>query len=148
MTHLNATILPNGTVQADTGYVNHIGQLFFDESLRSAVEATYPYTTNTQDIVSNNDDAWAPSAASAEYDPFVEYVMLGDDITDGLLVWISIGINSTADYTDLAYIASYYTADGGEVNEDDAFYTGMSSGSSSGSGGPSNSTGGNMTAPF
>lgn len=130
VTHLNATILPNGTVQADTGYVNHIGQLFFDESIRSAVEATYPYNTNTQAVVLNNDDSWAPSEASSTYDPFVEYVMLGDEIADGVLVWISIGINSTANYTDLAYIASYYNADGGEVNEDDAFYTSMGDNSS------------------
>lgn len=128
VTHINSTILPNGTYTGGT--VNHIGQLFFDTALRAEVEATYPYTTNTQAIVSNDDDAWAPTAASAEYDPFVKYVMLGDSISDGLLVWISIGVNTTANYTDLAYIASYWTEDGGEVNADDPFYTDMRSGSS------------------
>jgi hypothetical protein len=30
-------------------------------------------------------------------DPFVEWVMLGDDVTDGIMAWISIGIDPTAD---------------------------------------------------
>ena len=140
VTYINATLLPNNTYSGGT--VNHIGQLFFDTSLRDAIEATYPYNTNTQAIVSNNDDMWAPSAASAEYDPFVEYVMLGNDISDGLLVWISIGVDTTANYTDLAYIASYWTEKGGEENDDDPFYTMMGSGGggNSSTNGTANST--------
>lgn len=96
VTH-NYTILPNNTYTG--GVVNHIGQMFFDEGLRSAVEATYPYNTNTQAITSNDDDTWAPNEASADSDPYVKYMYLSDDITDGLLVWLQIGINVTADVT-------------------------------------------------
>lgn len=62
ISHTNYTVLPNNTIVG--GDINHIGQLFFDESLRSAVEATYPYSTNTASIVSNDDDMWAPSQVS------------------------------------------------------------------------------------
>lgn len=59
VSHYNYTLLPNNTIVG--GDINHIGQLFFDESLRTAVEATSPYNTNTQSVVSNDDDMWAPS---------------------------------------------------------------------------------------
>ena len=50
----NGTVFDNGTYAGGT--VSHVGQLFFDEDLRSAVEATYPYNTNTQAVTSNDDD--------------------------------------------------------------------------------------------
>ncbi|KAF2759166.1 aromatic compound dioxygenase, partial [Pseudovirgaria hyperparasitica] len=112
--HTNAQTLRNGSWIGGT--YAHIGQLFFDESLRSAVEATYPYNTNTQAIVSNDDDMWAPTQADNNYDPFPEFVYLSDDITDGLLAWISIGIDTTANHTADASYAAYYDATGGHNN--------------------------------
>lgn len=124
----NATILPNGTFTGGT--VNHIGQLYFDESLRAAVELTSPYNTNTITPLSNDDDQWAVTAADADYDPFPEYIMLGDTLEDGLLMWISIGVDTTANYTSDASIAAYWEADGGHTNNDSGF----------GAGGPGNTT--------
>ncbi|KAF8858221.1 aromatic compound dioxygenase [Acephala macrosclerotiorum] len=104
VSHYNYTILPNNTIVG--GDINHIGQLFFDESLRSAVEATYPYSTNTQSIVSNDNDMWAPSQADNSYDPFPDFVYLDpSDITKGLLMWISVGIDPSANYTSEAIFA-------------------------------------------
>jgi protocatechuate 3,4-dioxygenase beta subunit len=140
VSHINGTILPNGTYTGGT--TNHIGQLFFDESLRSAVEATYPYNTNTQAVVSNDDDMWAPTQADADYDPFPEYVMLGNSLSDGLLMFITIGIDSSANYTANAAIAAYYQEDGGHTNTDGTAVGGGGSG-----GGPSGNgtAGGNGT---
>lgn len=105
------------------GYVSHIGQLFFDESLRSAVEATYPYNTNNITVLSNDDDMWAPSAAdNANYDPFPEYIYLNsEDITDGLLMWIAIGIDTSANYTSSATAAAYLASDGGHATGSSIF---------------------------
>jgi hypothetical protein len=98
ISHYNYTLLPNNTVVG--GDINHIGQLFFGESLRTAVEATSPYNINTQDMASNDDDTWAPSQADGSYDPFPDFVCLDPtDITLGLLMWISIGIDPSANYT-------------------------------------------------
>ncbi|KAJ5863539.1 uncharacterized protein N7529_005455 [Penicillium soppii] len=75
-THLlirsNATLLPNGTLLVNSGSITHNGQLFFHEELRSAVEATYPYKTDTIAVTSNADDQWAkrsmtPSRTIAAY---------------------------------------------------------------------------------
>lgn len=86
ITEQNGTVFDNGTYSGGT--ISHVGQLFFDMALRSAVEATYPYTTNTQAITSNDDDMWAPDEADNNYDPFPDWAYLGNDITDGLLMWI------------------------------------------------------------
>ncbi|KAL4895013.1 Intradiol ring-cleavage dioxygenase [Aspergillus ambiguus] len=121
LTHLNATVNENnGTLVVGTGSVAHIGQLFWNEVLRSAVEDTYPYSSNTQDITSNADDMWSVKQASSAYDPFPEYLYLGNGLEDGLFAWIQIGINVTADYTDNSYysIAAYYDEDGGHQNTD------------------------------
>ncbi|KAF3391673.1 hypothetical protein F1880_007946 [Penicillium rolfsii] len=120
LTHLNATLLPNKTLEVGTGSVAHIGQLFWNEVLRSAVEETYPYNTNTQAITTNAEDMWSVLQADSAYDPFPEYIYLGDNLDDGLFAWIQIGLNATTDYTDNSYysIAAYLEADGGHQNSD------------------------------
>ena len=47
-------------------------------------------------------------------DPVVEYVLLGDDIKDGIMAWISIGIDPTADKDIIAAAAVY--SESGEMN--------------------------------
>ena len=147
LTHLNATLLPNKTLEVGTGSVAHIGQLFWNEVLRSAVEDTYPYNTNTQSITTNAEDMWSIEQADSAYDPFPEYIYLGDDLDDGLFAWIQIGINATADYTDNSYysIAAYHDADGGHQNSDSSF-AGGSGGGGAPSGSMSMSMGGSPTA--
>lgn len=48
-------------------------------------------------------------------DPFMEYVFLGDDITDGIFAWISVGMDPTVDSS--VSPAAYYTEQGGVENE-------------------------------
>lgn len=62
VSHYNYTILPNNTIVG--GDINHIGQLFFDESLKAAIQDTYPYNTNTEAAVTNDEDMWAPDQVS------------------------------------------------------------------------------------
>ena len=140
LTHLNATLLPNKTILADTGSVAHIGQLFWNEVLRSAVEDTYPYNTNTQAITTNAEDMWSILQADSSYDPFPEYIYLGEGLDDGLFAWIQIGINATADYTDNSYynIAAFHGADGGYALSDSSVGGGAPAGAS---GSPPSGTG-------
>ncbi|KAF2029184.1 aromatic compound dioxygenase [Setomelanomma holmii] len=122
LTKTNVTVRSNGTTGSD-GAVTHIGQLFWPEDLISAVEATEPYASNTVAYTSNDEDMWSIVQADAEYDPFPQFVYLGEDITDGLMAWIQIGINATADYTDGDYynVAATYQAGGGVANADSGF---------------------------
>ncbi|KAL4916169.1 Intradiol ring-cleavage dioxygenase [Aspergillus aurantiobrunneus] len=148
LTHLGSTVnRNNGTLQVGTGSVAHIGQLFWNEVLRSAVEEVSPYDTNTQEITSNADDMWSIEQASDEYDPFPEYVYLGNGLQDGLFAWIQIGINASADYTDNDYysIAGYYDADGGHENSGSNSFGG--GGGGGGQGAPSGSAPPSGTIP-
>lgn len=139
LAHTNASLLSNGTISVFNKPVAHIGQLFYPEELRTAVEATSPYNTNTVDITSNDDDMWSIVQADSSYDPFPQFLYLGDDITDGLFAWIQIGINSTVDYQNDEYyaVAGYLAADGGHAEAN----------SLQSAGGGGGDAGGNGTAP-
>ncbi|KAF3011104.1 hypothetical protein E8E13_011344 [Curvularia kusanoi] len=140
LTKSNVTVRKNQTTQ--DGAVTHIGQLFWPEELRSEVEATSPYNENTQTITSNDDDMWSIVQAEDNYDPFPQFIYVGDLITDGLFAWIQIGINASADYTDDDYynVAATYQAGGGVANADSGFVGG-------GGGDGNGTTGGNGTIP-
>ncbi|TDZ74649.1 hypothetical protein CTRI78_v000631 [Colletotrichum trifolii] len=106
-----AEVLPNGTFEGGTA--RNIGQIFFDQSLITEVELLEPYASNTQQLTTNLRDSIAAGEATAEYDPFLKYVKLGDDLQDGLLMWITIGLNTTADYNDNVRAAAHYYEGGG-----------------------------------
>ncbi|PHH61918.1 hypothetical protein CDD81_7723 [Ophiocordyceps australis] len=91
-----AEALDNGTFTGGTA--KHIGQLYFDEALTNAVEATDPYNTSKLPFTTNLADAFAAQQASPEYDPFMKYTFLGDKTEDGILMWITIAIDPDANY--------------------------------------------------
>lgn len=109
MTHYNGTVLENNTYSG--GEISHIGQLFFDQDLLTEVQSTATYAVNTYEITENADDSILAQAAADEFDPFVEYALLGSSVEDGLLAWISVGVDMTSEYSVNA--AATYTADGG-----------------------------------
>lgn len=111
----DTTVRTNGTILSgnDTAHTSHVGQIFFDHDLISKVETTAPYNTNEQELLVNALD-YVLFQETEGSDPFVEYVLLGDDITDGVMAWISIGIDPTMDYDVVAAAAVY--EDSGEMN--------------------------------
>lgn len=113
----DTTVRTNGTILSgnDTAHTSHVGQIFFDHYLISKVETTAPYNTNDQELLVNALD-YVLFQETEGSDPFVEYVLLGDDITDGVMAWISIGIDPTTDYDVIAAAAVY--EDSGEMNPD------------------------------
>jgi hypothetical protein len=56
-------------------------------------------------------------------DPFVEWVQLGEDITDGIMAWISIGIDPSVD--DEVEAAATIFESGGVANEDYKYTGGL-----------------------
>ncbi|GES63081.1 extracellular dioxygenase [Aspergillus terreus] len=128
-----------------TTHSAHVGQLFFDQDLISVVEETSPYSTNTQELTTNADDGILSQEAE-EIDPFVEYVFLGDSVSDGIFAWISMGMDATQDSEITP--AAYYTENGGVENENSGGMGGGGSGGPGGSGsGPMPSGSGGFPAP-
>jgi hypothetical protein len=112
--HHNGTVLPNNTLVGNSA--SHTGQIFFDQDLISEVEATYPYNTNTITITPNLDDRVYVQQEGNTTRWDVQYVLLGDSIEDGLLSWVTIGVNPL-NSTQITP-AAYYFADGGVENSD------------------------------
>jgi protocatechuate 3,4-dioxygenase beta subunit len=112
MTHtLNATVNANNTLTGNS--VSHVGQMFFDQDLISLVEAVEPYASNTQEITENADDSILGEEAS-DVDPMIEYVLLGDDVSEGIFGWLAFGMDSGSSY-DVTPAANLY-AEGGVAN--------------------------------
>ncbi|KIJ65847.1 hypothetical protein HYDPIDRAFT_27075 [Hydnomerulius pinastri MD-312] len=95
--HHGGYITPNYTFCG--GNNTHIGQLFFEESLRSIIETTAPYTYNTQPVTTNHDDKHAPMQATGDYDPYLQYIYIDpEDISKGVIAWISMGVDPILSY--------------------------------------------------
>ncbi|KAF5362879.1 hypothetical protein D9758_007019 [Tetrapyrgos nigripes] len=108
----NGTLFMNGTYIGDS--ISHVGQIYFDQDLISEVEALEPYSTNTQTLTTNEEDGLLAEAADV-IDPVLYYVLLGNSVSDGLMMWTSIGIDASAVYTTSA--AATLTENGGVMNE-------------------------------
>ena len=133
MVHTNATLLNNKTLGSDN-YASHVGQAFFDQDLITKVEKLEPYASNTQDVTENSEDSiLGEETATDGVDPFMEYTLLGDNLSDGIFAWLAFGINTTV--SNSVTPAAYYYKSGGVANGD-------SVGGPGGGGG-----GGNGTAP-
>ncbi|KAI5864908.1 Intradiol ring-cleavage dioxygenase [Durotheca rogersii] len=113
----NATILPNNTYLTN-GKANHIGQIFFDQHLINAVESLSPYTSNEQTLTLNSEDGIGAQTATDAYDPFVDYVLLGPNLQDGLLAYITVFVDTTANVTANVQAAAHYYQGGGVANPD------------------------------
>ncbi|ERT01129.1 hypothetical protein HMPREF1624_02368 [Sporothrix schenckii ATCC 58251] len=119
--HIGAALA--ATNQSYTGgTVAHISQLFFDQALIHQVEQTSPYNANPVPLTTNAQDLFTGFAASPTYDPFVEYVFVGDnaDPAYGLLAWVELGINTSLNYDAYAAPAAF-RYEGGSVDNANFF---------------------------
>ncbi|CZR63100.1 related to GPI anchored dioxygenase [Phialocephala subalpina] len=107
----NSTILPNNTYTGGTTL--HVGQIYFEDALVEAVEATSPYNTNTIAFTTWEEDGWMLEEATTDYDPFVEYVQLSGNLEDGLLAWITVAVDLSSDHSANLTAAAHYYGTGG-----------------------------------
>ncbi|KAI0431370.1 Intradiol ring-cleavage dioxygenase [Xylaria sp. FL1042] len=136
MSTAGATLLENNTYVSDSGTPSHIGQLFFDQSLINESGDYEPYNLNQQSLTLNSADGIGISEATVDYDPFMDYVRLGESLDDGLLGWTTVFVDTTADQSSSRQEAAHYY-EGGGVS------TGNGGGGPGGPGGP----GGNGSFP-
>ncbi|KAF2211987.1 hypothetical protein CERZMDRAFT_12997, partial [Cercospora zeae-maydis SCOH1-5] len=94
LTHSSAQpVAPSGEGK---NYVQatHNGRIFFDQDLIHQVEGTSPYNTNQQPLTLNSEDVVLNQEAKVT-DPLARYVYMGQRPEDGVLAWISVGIDPT-----------------------------------------------------
>ncbi|KAJ5690048.1 aromatic compound dioxygenase [Penicillium macrosclerotiorum] len=150
--HLDVTVLSNGTISGGT--VAHIGQLFWDQDLIDEVEATSPYSTNTVTLTTNAEDrVFSDETEDSTSDPVLNYVWLGDSLSDGLLGWTTVAVDTSATYDpnySFVYTSSGGVAESGGGSDTSSSGSGSSGSGSSGSGGSGGSSGpgGSSGSPF
>lgn len=122
MVHTGAAALSNGTLYSTTA--SHVGQMYFDQDLISEVEELEPYSSNEQELTTNEDDDILKEESETGVDPIMTYVRLGDSIEDGVLAWLAFGID-TSNSKNVTAAATHYK-DGGVANENAAPPGGLS----------------------
>lgn len=110
LAHAGAALLPNNTVTG--GHIAHIGQLFLDQDLITAVESTAPYNTNNVRITPNTKNSiFNDVNRASSYDPILSYTRLCHSLEDSILAWTTMGIDLSASYK--AELAATLTSHGG-----------------------------------
>ncbi|EGX92460.1 extracellular dioxygenase [Cordyceps militaris CM01] len=133
MVHTNATLYANQTLGNDV-YASHVGQAFFDQALITAADNISPYSGNEQQLTENSEDSiLAQEAGTDGVDPFMNYVYLGDALSDGLFAWLAFGINTT--YSSEVTPAAFIYESGGVENANSGM-GGPGGGGPGGAGGP------------
>lgn len=115
--------------------------MFFDQSLISEVNTVEPYSGNTQSLTQNVDDSIFESVVNT-IDPIMHYVLLGDNIQDGVLAWTTLVIDRSVEESVKA--AATWTEDGGIIDSSSGGMGG-SGGGIAAPGGSSNLTGANTS---
>ncbi|KAF9552351.1 aromatic compound dioxygenase [Agrocybe pediades] len=110
-THIHTKVFPEWTPIAENntfkaGRLAHTGQFFFDEELNMVVDKMYPYVTNPiretrgrtrnhQDSLNIFHDSHGPEG---KYNPVFKTHLLGGVISQGLIAYITMGVNASASY--------------------------------------------------
>lgn len=51
--------------------------------------------------------------ATTDYDPFIEYVQLSDNLDDGILAWITVALDMSSNHSSNLTAAAHYYETGG-----------------------------------
>ncbi|KIM78949.1 hypothetical protein PILCRDRAFT_581034 [Piloderma croceum F 1598] len=105
----NYTTNVNGTIGQEAGSIRHIGQVFFEESWTEMVVATTPYSQETTMRTTNDEDSVYATENTAGYNATAQLSLLGDQLSDGLLGYVTLGVDPSASYTFVS--TGYYTGD-------------------------------------
>ncbi|KAL1751185.1 Intradiol ring-cleavage dioxygenase [Schizophyllum commune] len=97
--HLDWSQTESGQLQSSSGSLLHIGQFYFDEDLNDAVFGVAPYTDNTNRRTLNENDGILQGAIRQGDDPYIDVEYLGDDLSSGILGYITLGVDTSASYS-------------------------------------------------
>ncbi|KAF4919525.1 hypothetical protein CGCVW01_v007795 [Colletotrichum viniferum] len=114
-----------GGLATDDTFVRYVGQLYYEQKLRDAVDPIWSYNTNTgKDNFKNVDDYILAETKTINsntvgdlgpYDPFLKYAYLTNDLADGTFAWHTIGIDMGDNFNGGFQAAAKYEEDGGRA---------------------------------
>ncbi|KAB5588551.1 hypothetical protein CTheo_8009 [Ceratobasidium theobromae] len=95
MIHTNYSVATNGSIISHAGTVRHIGQLFFDDELNEVILSQGVYANTTETRTYNTEDSILDSENADGYNAYASTELLGETETDGILAYITIGVDPT-----------------------------------------------------
>jgi hypothetical protein len=97
--------------------------LYYEQKLRDAIDPIWPYNTNTDTANFKNVDDYILAENKTingntvgdlgQYDPFLKYIYLTNNLSDGIFAWHTIGIDMTDNFNGGFVAAAKYEEDGG-----------------------------------
>ncbi|KAF9474658.1 aromatic compound dioxygenase [Pholiota conissans] len=110
-THIHTKVYPEWSVIPENntfkaGRLAHTGQWFFDEDMNMVIDKMHPYITNpikdirgrtrnSQDSLNIFQDSHGPEG---KYNPIFKVHLLGGVLSQGLVAYITMGVNASASY--------------------------------------------------
>ncbi|CAE6471234.1 unnamed protein product [Rhizoctonia solani] len=95
MVQTNYSVATNGSIISHAGSLHHIGQLFFEDTLSDAIVTKGVYANTTQSRTYNTEDNILDSENADGYNAIASTELLGESETDGILAYITIGVDPT-----------------------------------------------------
>ncbi|QRV81812.1 intradiol ring-cleavage dioxygenase [Ceratobasidium sp. AG-Ba] len=95
MVHTNYSVATNGSIISHAGQVRHIGQIFFEDDLNNKIVNQGVYANTTQSRTYNTEDSILDSENADGYNAYASTELLGETETDGILAYITIGVDTT-----------------------------------------------------
>ncbi|KAJ1308180.1 hypothetical protein OPQ81_003895 [Rhizoctonia solani] len=95
MVQTNYSVATNGSIISHAGSLHHIGQLFFEDTLNDAIVTQGVYANTTQSRTYNTEDNILDSENADGYNAIASTELLGEAETDGILAYITIGVDPT-----------------------------------------------------
>ncbi|PPQ96760.1 hypothetical protein CVT26_010215 [Gymnopilus dilepis] len=110
-THVHTKVFPEWSVIPENntfkaGRLAHTGQFFFDEDMNMIVDKMYPYVTNPIKDIRGRTRNWQDSlnifhdshGPEGKYNPVFKVHLLGGVVSQGLIAYITMGVNASASY--------------------------------------------------
>ncbi|QRW15659.1 intradiol ring-cleavage dioxygenase [Rhizoctonia solani] len=95
MVQTNYSVATNGSIISHAGSLHHIGQLFFEDDLNNKIVTQGAYANTTQSRTYNTEDNILDSENADGYNAIASTELLGETETDGILAYITIGVDPT-----------------------------------------------------
>ena len=74
----------------------HIGQIFFDQNPITEVNTLSPYSSNINTLTKKTDDRVVKTEITNGADPFLNYALLGDAVSEWLFIQVTVSVNTSA----------------------------------------------------
>ncbi|KAJ6450705.1 Intradiol ring-cleavage dioxygenase [Mycena vitilis] len=108
-THIHTKVFPEWTTHPENGTftpgrLTHVGQFFFEDDINMAVDKMHPYTTNPIRDTRGRTRNWRDSlnifddSHANGYNPVFRTHMLGGVLSQGVVAYITMGVNLSASY--------------------------------------------------